>query len=64
MPLFASINIVRCPKCGAAVVSREICTSKAEPELALVKCSSCGAELQVSEDKATGKAVVERVKRN
>jgi hypothetical protein len=64
MALFASINIVRCPKCGAPVVARGIYVSKAEPELNVAKCAKCGIELQVSEDRMSGKTRVESVKRN
>lgn len=58
MGLFASVSTHRCPRCGAPVTVTGMKLDD-EPELHQVECDNCEAHLQVRQDLATGKLIIE-----
>lgn len=63
MSIMASFRGFKCPECAYMVIASEI-KGTHEPGLAVTICEWCGAELQVTEDKATGEMRAERVRKN
>jgi len=63
MSIMASFLGFRCPECGEMIMASEV-KGTHESGLAVAICDWCGAELQVTEDKTTGKVRAERVKKN
>lgn len=59
--MFALLSVIECPECGQAIPLGAMNLFN-EPDLAVVKCESCGLDIQVRHDKGE-ELIVEPLKK-